>query len=61
MTASVGWDIGKPGGDNTAVSLRCQCGRMTVITWPAEVECKIVALNCPCGRTTKFPDQPGED
>lgn len=54
MTAYFGMDVGRPNGDHTAVAVRCECGRISVADWPAEVECRAIEFQCDCGRTLRF-------
>lgn len=54
MKAYIGIDVGNPGGDHTALAVRCTCSRLCVVTWPAEVACQPISFHCPCGKVTRL-------
>jgi len=47
----VGWDRGKPGGDETALSVVCpSCGALHVVSWPhTRIGLLPAWLDCECG------------
>lgn len=56
MNNLVGMDVGKPGGDMTAITARCpKCQRVYTLTYePSPIVMQPIELQCKCGEVTSL-------